>query len=94
MEQRVSDEATRPRFEAALIGRRGATMIAIGTAAGLAFSPLIARLMAGLLFGIRPTDPLTLVSDVLVLVTVALAATWIPARSAANVNPLVALRYE
>lgn len=50
--------------------------------------------MAGLLFGIRPTDPLTLISAVLFLALVALAATWLPAGSAAGVNPLVALRYE
>lgn len=50
--------------------------------------------MAGLLFGIRPTDPLTLISAVLFLAIVALAATWLPARWAASVNPPLALRYE
>ena len=141
MDQRVSFEAGRPRFEAALlamfalvgvllaaigiygvisfmvtqrtqeigirmalgatradvlklIGTRGAKMIAAGAVTGLAASLLSARLMAGLLFGITPTDPLTLISAVLVLAIVALAATWIPALSAAKVDPMVALRYE
>jgi len=50
--------------------------------------------MASLLFGIGPADPLTFMAVVLFLVAVALVATWIPARSAARVDPLVALRYE
>ena len=50
--------------------------------------------MAGLLFGIAPTDPPTLISAVLFLAAIALTATWLPARAAAKVNPLAALRYE
>lgn len=77
-----------------LVTASGARLIAIGAGAGLLASPLIARLMASLLFGIGPTDPLTFMAVVLFLVVVALVATWIPARSAARVDPLVALRYE
>ena len=77
-----------------LIGIRGAKMIAIGAAAGLTASLLIARLMAGLLYGICPTDPATLIAAVLFLAAIALTATWLPARSAARIDPLVALRYE
>lgn len=77
-----------------LIGIRGAKMIAIGAAAGLTASLLIARLMAGLLYGISPTDPATLIAAVLFLAAIALTATWLPARSAARIDPLVALRYE
>ena len=77
-----------------LVTASGARLIAIGAGAGLLAALLIARLMASLLFGIGPTDPLTFMTVVLVLVVVALVATWIPARAAARVDPLVALRYE
>jgi predicted permease len=77
-----------------LIAGSGARLVAIGAAAGLLASLLIARLMASLLFGIGPADPLTFMAVVLFLAAVALVATWIPARSAAQVDPLVALRYE
>jgi len=77
-----------------LITGSGARLVAIGAAAGLLASLLIARLMASLLFGIGPADPLTFMAVVLFLAAVALVATWIPARSAAQVDPLVALRYE
>jgi ABC-type lipoprotein release transport system permease subunit len=50
--------------------------------------------MASLLFGIGPADPLAFVAVILLLIGVALVATWIPARSAAKVDPLIALRYE
>jgi ABC-type antimicrobial peptide transport system permease subunit len=77
-----------------LITSSGARLVAIGAGAGLLASLLIARLMASLLFGIGPADPLTFIAVVLFLAAVALVATWIPARSAARVDPLVALRYE
>jgi ABC-type antimicrobial peptide transport system permease subunit len=77
-----------------LITGSGARLVAVGAGAGLLASLLIAHLMASLLFGIGPADPLTFMAVVLFLVAVALVATWIPARSAARVDPLVALRYE
>ena len=64
--------------------------IAVGVAAALAFT----RLLKGLLFGIGASDPLTFVVLALVLVLVAVAACWIPARRATKVDPLEALRWE
>ena len=65
-----------------------------GLLIGLAGSLAIARLIAGLLFGITPADPGTLVATSLLILGVALLACYIPARRAARVDPMVALRYE
>ena len=54
----------------------------------------LARLMSGLLFGVSARDPITFAVTVLILATVALGATWVPARRATRVEPTSALRYE
>ena len=77
-----------------LIVGRGARLIAIGAGVGLLASLLVARAMASFLFGIGPSDPPALIAVVFLLTGVAFLATWIPARTAAKVDPLVALRYE
>jgi Acidobacterial duplicated orphan permease len=77
-----------------LVLRRAATLIGIGTCLGLAGSVLLVRLIAKLLFGTAPLDPLTFAAVPILLAAVALAASYIPARRAARVDPLVALRYE
>ena len=69
-------------------------IVGVGILVGLGISLAATRLVAGLLVGISPTDPVTFISVVVVLAVVAIAACWLPAHRATRVNPLVALRYE
>ncbi len=77
-----------------LIVGHGLALSLTGVAIGLVASFALTRLMSGLLFGISATDPLTFVSISLLLISIGFVASWIPARRATKVDPLVALRYE
>ena len=72
----------------------GIKMAAIGLIIGLVAALGLTRLMASLLFGVSPTDPLTFAAVAILLMGVALAACYIPARRAMRLDPIVALRYE
>jgi len=84
----------RPADILGLVLRRGMTLTLIGLALGLLAAYALTRLMAGLLFGVSATDPLTYAAVALVIAAVALAACLIPARRAMKIDPMEALRYE
>ena len=73
---------------------QGGRMALVGIVIGLVASFGLTRLMSSMLFGVGPTDPLTFIAVVIVLLVVALVACWIPARRAMGVDPMVALRHE
>jgi len=73
---------------------QGLRTIVVGIAIGFAGSLALTRVVASQLFGVTATDPLTFVAVALLLVAAALLACYIPARRAAKVDPMVALRYE
>ncbi len=77
-----------------LILRDAAVLLGLGLVLGAGLAVLAARVTRTLLYGLEPSDPLTLVLAVLLLSAVTVAAGYIPARRAARVDPMVALRYE
>ena len=72
----------------------GMVLAALGLSIGLVGALALTRLISGLLFGVSPTDPVTFVAVSVLLASVALLASYIPARRAMNVDPMVALRCE
>ena len=66
----------------------------IGISVGVATAMMLTPLVASMVYGVTPLDPRTFIVGVVVLVSVAVAATWMPARRAMRIDPLVALRYE
>ena len=77
-----------------LIIRRGITLAAIGVLLGVVFAFIATRTMASLLYGVRPSDPVAFGFAVILLLAVTIGASWIPARRAARLDPVRALRAE
>jgi putative ABC transport system permease protein len=83
-----------PRAVLRLVVGQGMGVALAGAGVGLVAALLLTRMMAGILYGVRPTDPVTYVTVAAVLLAIALAASWIPARRAARIDPMKALRSE
>jgi predicted permease len=83
-----------PRQVLEMVLREATWLSAVGIAIGFTASFLLARFVRSMLYGIAPYDPMTFSGAALLLLLVALGASWIPARRAANVQPVAALRHE
>jgi len=77
-----------------MVFRQGGLLVLMGIGSGLASSLLTASLIRALLYGIQPIDPASFVTAPLLLLLVAALASYIPARRATRIDPMVALRYE
>ena len=77
-----------------LVLRQGIHIVAIGLILGLVGAYAASRILRSFLYNVDPTDPLTFVGVVSVLVVAAIVACWIPARQATKVDPVQTLRYE
>ena len=77
-----------------LVLRRGLVPVVLGTVVGLAGAMAVARVLSSLLFQLSPWDPVTYAAGALLLMAAALLAGYLPARRAAGIDPMVALRYE
>jgi ABC-type antimicrobial peptide transport system permease subunit len=77
-----------------LVIAQGSEFTLMGVTAGVLGGLAVTRYLSSLLFGVKPTDPLTFIAASLILTTVALLASYIPAQRATKVDPMVALRHE
>jgi predicted permease len=84
----------RPGAVLRMVIRQGMALVLVGAAAGLAGALLLSRLMSSLLYGVGSNDPATFVVVTAVLIVVALAANYVPARRATKIDPMAALRSE
>ena len=83
-----------PREILRLVLASGGSLAIAGIGGGLVLAFGLTRLMKSLLYGVRPTDPLTFAAVAVLLLTIALAACYLPARHASRVDPMLALRFE
>ena len=83
-----------PRQVLTMILREAAWISLAGIAVGLTAALFLAQLVKSMLYGLQPADPVSMIAGALLLIAVGLAASWIPARRAASVQPVVALRHE
>ena len=83
-----------PRQVLAMVLKEAAWISAAGIAVGVVAALLLARLVKSMLYGLEPADPLSLFTGAALLIVVGLAASWLPARRAASVQPIEALRHE
>jgi predicted permease len=77
-----------------LVLTRGMSLTLIGVGIGITGALMLTRFLSGLLYGVKPNDPVTLVTMSLLLLAITLFATYMPARRAARVDPMTALRFE
>jgi len=83
-----------PRQVLGMILREATWISLTGVVAGLGAALVLARLVKSMLYGLQPADPVSLLSGAVLLLAVGLAASWLPARRAASVQPVEALRHE
>lgn len=77
-----------------MVLRETVVLLSVGIVVGIVMALEASRLISTLLFGLKPTDPLTIASAALLMVVAAAFAGYVPARRASRVEPMVALRYE
>jgi ABC-type antimicrobial peptide transport system permease subunit len=77
-----------------LVMRESLQLVTMGMAIGVPVALALQRLVASMLFGLRPNDPVTLIGSVVALLLVAAVAGYVPARRASQIDPMISLRYE
>jgi putative ABC transport system permease protein len=84
----------RPADVLRLVLRDGLRLVLLGLGFGIAASLILTRLVSSVLYGVAPRDPFTFMASTVLVVVAAFLACYIPARRAAQVDPIVAMRYE
>ena len=77
-----------------MVVKQGVALSAVGLTLGIAGAFAVARSLSSVLYGVRPGDPVTILAVAFILLAVGLLASYVPARRAARMDPMVSLRYE